>query len=75
MNNQMLQATIREWHAKTADDIHGVARGYKITNGVRTNELSIVFMVLHKRPLAELRPAKKHFESLDSIYLKNTFVC
>ena len=52
----MLQATIREWHAKTADDIHGVARGYKITNGVRTNELSIVFMVLHKRPLAELRP-------------------
>ena len=55
MNKQILQDTLREWHSKTPDDVHGVGRSYKITNGVRTNELCVVFLVLHKKPLAELR--------------------
>ncbi len=55
MNKQILQDTLREWHSKTPDDVHGVGRSYKVKNGVRTNELCVVFLVLHKKPLAELR--------------------
>ncbi len=54
MNNQILQETIREWHSKTPDSVHGVGWGYKTTNGITTDELCLVFAVVSKKPLAEL---------------------
>ena len=54
MNKQMLQQTITEWHSKTPDSVHGVGYGYKTKNGIKTDELSVVFSVLNKKPLAEL---------------------
>ena len=54
MNNQILQETIREWHSKTPDSVHGVGWGYKTTNGITTDELCVVFAVVSKKPLAEL---------------------
>ena len=50
----MLTETMREWYEKTSNSVHGVQYGYKITNGIRTNELCVVFSVLNKKPLAEL---------------------
>ena len=55
MNNEKLKYAMEHWYSKTPDSIHGVARGYKTTNGVRTNELCVVFMVVQKKPLAELK--------------------
>ena len=54
MNNQILQETIRGWHSKTPDSVHGVGWGYKTTNGITTDELCLVFAVVSKKPLAEL---------------------
>ena len=54
MNNQILQETIREWHSKTPDSVHGVGWGYKVTNGITTDELCVVFAVVSKKPLVEL---------------------
>ena len=54
MNKQILQQTITEWHSKTPDSVHGVGYGYKTKNGIKTDELSVVFMVVAKKPLAEL---------------------
>ena len=54
MNKEILQETIREWHSKTPDSVHGVGYGYKTKNGIKTDELCVVFSVLNKKPLAEL---------------------
>ena len=54
MNNQILQETIREWHSKTPDSVHGVGWGYKVTNGITTDEPCLVFAVVSKKPLSEL---------------------
>ena len=54
MNKEILQETIREWHSKTPDSVHGVGYGYKTKNGIKTDELSVVFMVVSKKPLVEL---------------------
>ena len=64
--NDEIKTKIKELYETTPDYVHGVKVGYKIKNGQKTNQLSIVFHVLEKKsindiPQDELLPSSIQF--------------
>ena len=49
-----LKKEIESLHANTADSIHGVSLGYKYKNGIKTNQIGIVFDVDKKLSESDL---------------------
>jgi len=57
-----IKSKIKELYDSTDENIHGVALGHKFKNGVKTDEISIVFRVVKKIPKDQL-PSDKMLPS------------
>jgi hypothetical protein len=67
-----IKSKIKELYDSTDENIHGVALGHKFKNGVKTDEISIVFRVIKKIPKDQL-PSDKMLPSeieVDGIKIK-----
>jgi hypothetical protein len=54
MTNDRLKEITAELNRSTSDEIVGVGYGFKTINGKSTNERTIVFTVIRKKPLSEI---------------------
>jgi hypothetical protein len=52
--DENIKKQIEEIFHKTDDNIHTVSIGYKYKNNIKTNEISLVFGVLEKKPLNDI---------------------
>ena len=58
MKHEELLKIIEDYHTNTDDNIVGVGYGYKETNGIITDEKSIIFSVKEKLPISKLASHK-----------------
>lgn len=56
MTREEILKLTQEYHQKTNDNVIGVGYGFKMVNGMVTNEKSIVFTVKEKKPIESLSP-------------------
>lgn len=47
---------IQNLYISAPDNIHGIGLGFKTINGIKTNEIAIVYSVLEKKPVEQLNP-------------------
>lgn len=52
-----MKAKIEELYNITPDDVHGVSLGYKYRDGVNTGRIGIVFNVIKKQNISDLKPS------------------
>lgn len=64
MNHEELLKKLEEYHKITDDNVIGVGYGYKTTNGIISDELSIVFTVKDKTEKEKLTPEQLLPESI-----------
>ena len=65
-----IKAKIEELYNITPDDVHGVSLGYKYKDGVNTGKIGLVFNVLKKQNINELKPS----DVLPSIRTNGTYI-
>lgn len=54
MDKEILKETINDLFHSTPDYVHTVGYGYKTINGVRTNDKSIIFSLIEKKPIEQI---------------------
>lgn len=54
MDKEVLKETIHDLFHSTPDYVHTVGYGYKTVNGVRTNNKSIIFSLIEKKPIEQI---------------------
>ena len=59
MTNERLKKVMVELNKITSDEIVGVSYGFKTTGGKTTNERSVVFTVIRKKPLSEIPKSER----------------
>lgn len=59
MTNERLKQVTSELNKTTSDEIVGVGYGFKTSGGKSTNERTIVFTVIRKKPLSEIPESER----------------